>query len=555
VEPRLSGSGVAVNNATITARIKLRNSRRDGRVAKRGTSAYHQKMLTARPLSDILGAMANKDAGNIALVTKAYEFTEAAHKDQRRYSGDPYFTHLAEVGFLLADAGVDAQAVAAGLLHDTIEDAGVTPKTIEDLFGKEVLTLVQGVTKLGALRYRGMERHTESLRKLFAATAQDIRVLIIKLMDRLHNARTLEHVPRDDKRKRIALETLEIYAPIADRLGMSVAKQELEDAAFPYAYPKEYEKTRKVFTERKSENEKRLEKTEHDLKREFAESGLRNFRTEARIKGEYSLFKKLERKKWDFSTIYDMRALRVIFPTVAECYTALGIIHGHWRPVPGKIKDYIAFPKPNGYQSIHTTVYTGDGGALEIQLRTEAMHREALYGIASHLTYKEYQDNPAQQKSGGLEWIRQFFPRLGKTRDSVLEQNGKGSVDAPSWVKELAHAHHEPEKSEEYMDTLKTDFFSHRVFVFTPRGDVIDLPLAATPIDFAYAIHSDLGNKMSGALVNGKMVSLDTALRNGDMVEIITKPSAHPSRKWHDIAKTNMAKKHIRAALSAMKKA
>jgi len=499
--------------------------------------------------------MSSKDANDVALVTKAYDFAQTAHKDQKRYSGDPYFVHTAEVGYLLATAGMCPESTAAGLLHDTIEDAGVTPKTIEELCGKEVLSLVQGVTKLGALRYRGMERHTESLRKLFAATAQDIRVLIIKLMDRLHNARTLEHVPRDDKRKRIALETLEIYAPIADRLGMSVAKQELEDAAFPYAYPKEYEKTREAFTERKSENEKRLEKTEHDLKREFAEAGLRNFRTEARIKGVYSLFKKLERKKWDFSTIYDMRALRVIFPTVAECYTALGIIHGHWRPVPGKIKDYIAFPKPNGYQSIHTTIYTGDGGALEIQLRTEAMHREALYGIASHLAYKEAQTNPAEQKGGGLEWIRQFFPRLGKPKGSLsVAQGSKSSVDAPSWVKELAHAHGEPKKPDEYMDTLKTDFFSHRVFVFTPRGDVIDLPLAATPIDFAYAIHSDLGNKMSGALVNGKMVALDTALRNGDMVEVITKPSAHPSRKWHDIAKTNMAKKHIRAALAAMKK-
>ncbi|MDO8552624.1 MAG: HD domain-containing protein [bacterium] len=514
-------------------------------------------MLKARPLSDILGAMSSKDAGDIAMVTKAYEFTETAHKDQKRYSGDPYFVHTAEVGFLLATAGVDAQAVAAGLLHDTIEDAGVTPKAIEELCGKEVLKLVQGVTKLGALRYRGMERHTESLRKLFAATAQDIRVLIIKLMDRLHNARTLEHVPRDDKRKRIALETLEIYAPIADRLGMSVAKQELEDAAFPHAYPKEYEKTREAFTERKSENEKRLEKTEHDLKREFAEANLRNFRTEARLKGFYSLYKKLERKKWDFGTIYDMRALRVIFPTVAECYTALGIIHGHWRPVPGKIKDYIAFPKPNGYQSIHTTIYTGDGGALEIQLRTEDMHKEALYGIASHLAYKESQNNPTQTKSGGLEWMRQFLPRIGKAKDvpaPATVQSGKRSVAVPSWVKELAHAQHEPEKSDEYMDTLKSDFFSHRVFVFTPKGDVIDLPLAATPIDFAYAIHSDLGNKMSGALVNGKMVSLDTALRNGDMVEVITKPSAHPTRKWHDIAKTSMAKKHIRAALAAMKK-
>lgn len=514
-------------------------------------------MLKPRPLSDLLGAMPNKDAQDIALVTKAYEFAEAAHKDQKRYSGDPYFVHTAEVGYLLATAGVDSQAVAAGLLHDTIEDAGVKPQTIKELFGEEVLSLVEGVTKLGTLRYRGMERHTESLRKLFAATAKDIRVLIIKLMDRLHNARTLEHVPRDDKRERIAIETLEIYAPIADRLGMSVVKNELEDAAFPFVYQKEYEKTRQIFTERKSENEKRLEKTERDMKREFAEAGLRDFRTEARIKGIYSLYQKLERKNWDVSKIYDMRALRVIFPTVAECYTALGIIHGHWRPVPGKIKDYIAFPKPNGYQSIHTTVYTGDGGALEIQLRTEAMHHEALYGIASHLTYKEFQQGTPSQKAGGLglEWIRQFFPRLGKGSVAApAATQAKSAIGVPTWVKELAHAHQEAGKSEEYLDTLKTDFFSRRVFVFTPRGDVIDLPLDATPIDFAYAIHSDLGNKMSGARVNGKMVSLDTSLHNGDMVEIITKASAHPSRKWQDIAKTNMAKKHIRAALAEREK-
>ncbi|MDO8482152.1 MAG: HD domain-containing protein [bacterium] len=513
-------------------------------------------MVKAHPLSDILGAIANKDAGEVLLITKAYEFAQIAHKDQKRYSGDPYFVHVAEVGYLLATAGMDAETVAAGLLHDTIEDAGVKPKTIEELCGVEVLSLVEGVTKLGTLRYRGMERHTESLRKLFAATAQDIRVLIIKLMDRLHNARTLEYVPKDEKRKRIALETLEIYAPIADRLGMSVVKNDLEDAAFPFVYPKEYEKTRQVFTERKSENEKRLEKTERDLKREFAEAGLRNFRTEARIKGVYSLFQKLERKDWDVSKIYDMRALRVIFPTVSECYTALGIIHGHWRPVPGKIKDYIAFPKPNGYQSIHTTIYTGDGGALEIQLRTEAMHHEAIYGIASHLTYKEFQKGASPQRTGGLglEWVRQFFPRLGRGKTAVpLSPTSKSAIGVPAWVKELAHAHHEVEKSEEYLDTLKTDFFSHRVFVFTPRGDVIDLPLDATPIDFAYAIHSDLGNKMSGARVNGKMVSLETSLHNGDMVEIVTKPSAHPSRKWQDIAKTNMAKKHIRAALAEKK--
>ena len=282
------------------------------------------------------------------------------------------------------------------------------------------------------------------------------------------------------------------------------------------------------------------------MKRELADAGIRNFRTEARIKGIYSLYRKLERKDWDISKIYDILALRVIFPTVADCYTALGIIHGHWRPVPGKIKDYIAFPKPNGYQSIHTTVYTGDGGALEMQLRTEAQHREALYGIASHLTYKDTQDG--KQKRGGLEWIRQFFPLLRKDIGVAPIEMDTGFV--PDWVEELAHVQNPGEASDEYLDTLKTDFFSHRVFVFTPKGDVIDLPIAATPIDFAYAVHSDLGNKMSGARVNGKMVALDTSLRNGDMVEIITKASSKPSRKWHDMAKTNMAKKHIRAALA-----
>src|SRR3989338_3787138 len=511
--------------------------------------------VTARPLAEILAAMSSKNDADTALVTNAYTLAEEAHKDQKRYSGDPYFTHTAEVGFLLADAGLDAQAIAAGLLHDTIEDAGVKPKKIAEDFGADVLSLVEGVTKLGTLRYRGLERHTESLRKLFAATAKDIRVLIIKLIDRLHNAYTLEHVPRIEKRTRIALETLEIYAPIADRLGMSVAKQELEDAAFHHAYPKEYEKTRALLRDRKNENEQRLEKVEKDLKRELGDAGIRTFRTEDRIKGIYSLYLKLGRRDWDIDKIYDILALRVIFPTVADCYSALGIIHAHWRPVPGKIKDYIAFPKPNGYQSIHTTVYTGDGSALEMQLRTEAMHREALYGIASHLTYKEVQGGGEENKRGSLEWIRQFFPRRAKANTSGPElppSTDADKNDVPDWIQELAHAHHGGEGSEEYLDTLKTDFFSHRVFAFTPKGDVIDLTIAATPIDFAYAEHSVIGNKMSVARVNGKMVSLDTTLRNGDMVEIITKPSARPSRKWHDIAKTNMAKKHIRAALAAM---
>lgn len=496
--------------------------------------------------------MSSKDAEDHDLVSRAYAFAVTAHEGQHRYSGDPYALHPVEVGYYLAQAGLDARVIAAGLLHDTVEDAGAKPSELEQQFGPEVRALVEGVTKLGSLRYRGLERHAESLRNLFGATAKDIRVLIVKLMDRLHNARTLEHVPTPEKRKRIALETLEIYAPIADRLGMSVLKQELEDAAFPYAHPAEYEKTREFLKERKYENEERLEKTEKDLKRALAEGGLREFRMEARKKGVYSLYRKLERRGWDSSKIFDIIALRVVFPSVADCYSALGVIHGAWRPVPGKIKDYIAFPKPNGYQSIHTTVYTGDGGAIEIQLRTESQHQEAQFGIASHLGYKENQVGIIPRR-GSLEWARQFFPlrkTYGTGASSASNPDDEGDTFVPQWIKELSRAHPDSGESEEYLDTLKSDFFSHRIFAFTPSGDVIDLPVAATPIDFAYAVHSDLGDKMSGARVNGKLASLDTELRNGDVVEIVTKPAGRPSRKWHDIAKTNMAKKHIRAALA-----
>jgi GTP pyrophosphokinase len=346
------------------------------------------------------------------------------------------------------------------------------------------------------------------------------------------------------------METLEVYAPIADRLGMSIMKNDLEDAAFPFAFPEEYEKTRLLLKERSNENEKRLQKMEHDVKRELAQAGIRTFRTESRIKGVYSLFRKLERKKWDIGIIHDILALRVIFPNLADCYTALGIIHAHWRPVPGKIKDYIAFPKPNGYQSIHTTVYTGDGSALEIQLRTEAQHREAQLGIASHLSYKEEQGTAGGSSRGGIDWIRQFLPgKAEKAHVATTTKHADESV-VPQWIKDLA-ADQEAGEGEEYMHALKSDFFQHRIFIFTPKGDVIDVPMGATPIDFAYAIHSDVGDKMSGARVNNKLVSLDTPLQNGDMVEVITKPAGKPSRKWLDMAKTTQARKHIRNALTA----
>lgn len=506
-------------------------------------------MSDVKSLKEIFAEMTSKRAEDQKLVADAYEYAQRAHVGGKRYSGEPYFVHVAEVGCQLARAGMDACAIAAGLLHDTIEDAGASEDDIRARFGEEVLGLVDGVTKLGTLRYQGLERHAESLRKLFAATAKDIRVLIIKLMDRLHNAQTLAHVPQE-KRKRIALETLEIYAPIADRLGMSVVKSDLEDAAFPFAYPTEFERVRALLRERHAETEKRMEKTERHLKKALAETGIRSFRMEARKKGVYSLYRKLERKKWDITQIHDIIALRVIVENVADCYTIMGIVHGEWRPVPGKIKDYIASPKPNGYQSIHTTIYTGDGGTLEIQVRTEAMHREAQFGIASHLSYKAT-TGYGGAKSAGIEWMRQLMPgRLpSKVKEKETGRLRYGIANIPRWIKELAEAREVSENSEEYLEDIKTDFFSYRVFVLTPKGDVIDLPADATPIDFAYAIHSEIGDHMAGAKVNGKLVSLDTKLHNGDIVEITTKKTSKPSKKWLDLARTTMAKKHIRASL------
>lgn len=506
-------------------------------------------MLSVKSVQDILGKLQEKTPTDIDKVTRAYEFARTAHGEQKRYSGDPYFLHPAEVAYSLAQIGMDADTVVAGLLHDVIEDAEVSPETIEKEFGSDVLYIVEGVTKLGALRYRGLERHAESLRKLFAATAKDIRVVIVKLMDRLHNARTLEHVPKE-KRERIALETLEVYTPIADRLGMGVIKRELEDAAFPHAYPTEYAKVQELIKERKRETEKRLEKTEKTLKRELAVAGIKNFRTESRIKGVYSLFRKLERKDWDLTRIHDILALRVIVPSVADCYNILGVIHRHWRPVPGKIKDYIGCPKPNGYQSIHTTIYTGDGGVLEIQVRTEAMHTEAQFGIASHFSYKDETTGRSGKRTSAVEWMRQFLPQNLET-NKVSQPTGTryGTSEVPGWIKDIAEAHRDG-SNEEYLEDIKGDFFTHRVFVFTPEGDVIDLPVGASPVDFAYAIHSDIGNHMAGAKVNGKLASLNSTLVNGDIVEIMTKEKAKPSKKWLDHVKTTLAKRHIRTALA-----
>ena len=508
---------------------------------------------------DITALMSASSASDKEFVEKAYDFAAEAHKDHKRLSGEPYLAHLAETAKGLAEMGLGAKTVAAGLLHDSIEDVGVSPQTLEKEFGKEIRFLVEGVTKLGAFKYRGAERHSESLRKLLVATSKDARVLLIKLMDRLHNMRTLKYVS-PEKRRRIAVETLEIYAAIAHRLGMGQVRRELEDLAFEHASLKEYEETKKLLTEAAKRSEERIDGMVKKLRRALGEAGIKGFRSDYRLKGVYSFYRKLNRKEGDVTRIHDIVALRVVVPTIAECYRVLGIVHELWQPLPNKIKDYIAFPKPNGYQSLHTTVFTGDGGIVEVQIRTPEMHEEAEFGIASHVSYKEGPESGAQSS---FDWIKSLVPgfsRGGRATEKPARASGKphetgetlsrgrqryGAIGGPHWLESLSHEEDDPD----FETALRTDLFSHRVFVFTPKGDVVDLPVSATPIDFAYAIHSDIGDHMAGSKVNGKLVPLDTILHNGDIVQIDTKKSARPTSRWMEAAKTALARRHIRTAL------
>jgi len=493
-----------------------------------------------------------------ALVTKAYTFAEEAHREHTRYSGEPYMSHLAEVGMRLAEMGMGPRTVSAGLLHDTIEDTDVTAEDIRREFGDEILFLVEGVTKLSSVRYYGSDRHNESLRKLFVATSQDIRVLIIKLIDRLHNMQTLDHVPRE-KQLRIARETLEIYVPVAYRLGIGRLRKDLEDLAFPYVYPEEHKRVTELIKTKTEKAEELLEKERKVLQKRLFENGLRNFSTSYRVKGMFSLFHKLKRKEWDINNIYDLLALRVVVNSVEDCYKALGIIHEIWRPLPKRMKDYIAFPKPNGYQSIHTTVASNHGTILEIQIRTQKMHHESEYGVASHITYKQTQSGVS---NGGQSWFSHLIPSLFRpfsgraarasiSDEAMITKDTPHQEKIPKWINQIGEMYtKEKATGQEFVDDMRKDFFTNRIFVFTPQGDVVDLPIGATPIDFAYAIHSEVGNHMSGAKVNKKLVGLDSELRNGDIVEIETRKSSKPTQKWLDAARTSLARRRIRSTLS-----
>ncbi|MBI2098886.1 bifunctional (p)ppGpp synthetase/guanosine-3',5'-bis(diphosphate) 3'-pyrophosphohydrolase [Candidatus Uhrbacteria bacterium] len=462
---------------------------------------------------------------DLAMIRLTYEFAESAHKGQKRTSGEPYITHPLAAAQILADMKMPSVIIIACLLHDVPEDTAVTLKEIEKNFGAEVATLVSGITKLGKLKYRGAERYIENLRKMFMAMANDVRVIFIKFADRLHNLETLSALP-PEKRMRIALESLEIYAPIANRLGMFEIKGRLEDAAFKYVYPEEYKWTVSAVSEKLIERERYIKKVAKKLETELHQAGIKFVQIYGRAKRLYSLYQKLLRHERDVSKIYDLIALRIIVKDVADCYAVLGIVHGLWKPMRGRIKDYIAQPKPNGYQSLHTTVFAEDGKIIEVQIRTEKMQEEAEYGIAAHWGYDE-------------------------------TRAGRGDEPKLKWVKELAQLQKDLQDKQQFLeslDSLKIDVFQNRIFVFTPKGDVIDLPERATPIDFAYAIHSDIGDKCVGARINDQLTALNTPLRSGDVVEIqIDKNRKAPSPDWLAFVKTAGARAKIRATLKRTK--
>ena len=453
-------------------------------------------------MEKIISLLAKSSEEEKGLVRKAYNFAKTAHEGQLRNSGEPYFNHLFETAKNLAELGMDATSVTAGFLHDSLEDGKTDAETLEKEFGFDVLFIVEGVSKIGELKYRGTDRHNESLRKLLLATSKDLRVLIVKFCDRLHNMRTLSFVPKE-KQERIAHETLEIYAPIAYRLGIRKLSRELEDLAFPYVNKEGFKEISSIFKKGYGEKLGNLEKFRKSVMKELAKAGFTNFRSGYRVKGLYSLYKKYITYKKDIDKIYDVLAMRLIVEKTEDCYRALGIIHASWRPLPGRIKDFIAFPKLNGYKSLHTTVFTGDGDLVEIQIRTEEMDKEAEYGIAAHSLYK-----------GG-------------------EKNKKQML---SWINEMPNS----------VNDIKEDFLSERIFVFTPKGDVVDLPAGSSAIDFAYSIHTDIGNKMSGAKINGKLSPISSILKGGEIVEVVTNKNAKPNRKWLEHVKTTFAKKHIK---------
>ncbi|NLM05019.1 MAG: bifunctional (p)ppGpp synthetase/guanosine-3',5'-bis(diphosphate) 3'-pyrophosphohydrolase [Clostridiales bacterium] len=455
---------------------------------------------------------------DIELIIKAYNFAEIAHEGQFRRSGEKYFIHPVQVALILAELRMDSTTIIAGLLHDVIEDTEYDYEFIVKEFGKEIAELVDGVTKLTRLTFESKEeRQAENLRKMFIAMAKDIRVILIKLADRLHNMRTLNY-QTDEKRREKALETLEIYAPIAHRLGISRIKWELEDLCLRYIDPEGYYDLVQKVAQKREDREKFINKVIGMLKEKLEDFHIKN-EISGRPKHFYSIYKKMIHQNKLFDEIFDFLAVRIIVDTVKDCYGVLGVVHTMWKPLPGRFKDYVAMPKPNMYQSLHTTVIGPEGEPFEIQIRTWEMHRIAGYGIAAHWKYKE-----------------------NKTTTTRLEEDEK-----LAWLRQMLEWEKETKDPKEFMEALKIDLFTNEVFVFTPKGKVINLPAGSTPIDFAYKIHSDVGNKCVGAKIDGRIVPLDTKLKNGNIVEILTSSNSNgPSRDWLKIVKSSQAKTKIR---------
>jgi len=454
-----------------------------------------------------------------------------AHEGQLRKSGEEYIQHPLHAALTLAKIGMGSKTISAGLLHDVPEDTQVTLAEVEKQFGKEISSLIDGVTKLGKLRLRGTkeEIYLENLRKMFLAMAEDVRVVIIKLADRLHNMETLDAVDKE-KQHRIALETMEIFAPLANRLGIGEIKANLEDLAFRYLDPENYEYVSKISREQYEQRRKYVEKVAVELKKELLREGIKVLSISGRTKHLYSLYQKLKRHDMDINKVYDLAGIRVLVSEVANCYETLGIVHKKYRPLVGRIKDYISLPKPNHYQSIHTTIFGPEGKFLEIQIRTKKMNDEAEFGIASHWIYSE------NKKS--------FTDLIFRKKTKIPEKEMAWIRQLREWQKEFG------ENNDEFMEGLRIDFFKNHIFAFTPLGDIIDLPEDATPIDFAYLVHSEIGNRAMGAKANSKMVPLDYKIKNGDVVEIITSREAKkPSRDWLRFVRTSVAKSHIRRFL------
>ncbi len=460
------------------------------------------------------------------LIRRAFVFSRKAHQGQKRKSGELYFNHPYETAFKVTQWRLDGQTIAAALLHDVVEDVGIDLEEIKKEFGEEIAFLVDGVTKLGRLKYRGIEAQAENLRKMVLALSKDLRVVLIKLADRLHNMKTLSAIP-PQKQKRVALETSEVYAPLAYRLGMQDLAGELEDLAFPYLYPRECRWLIENIKERYEERQNYLERVKPIIEKALRENDIEPLKIDFRAKRYSSLYKKLLRYDMNLEQIHDLVALRIIVKTVEECYAALGIIHQLWPPLPGRIKDYIALPKPNGYRSLHTTVFCLDNKPIEFQIRTLEMHEQAENGIAAHWAY--------EQKKGGKGYLE---------KKSIFADK-KELI----WVKQLKNWQKDFFDSGEFLQSLKIDFFKDRIFAITPKGEVIDLPVGATPVDFAYGIHSEVGNQCIGARVNNRIVPLDYQLQSGDMVEILVQKTKKPSQSWLKFVKTGYAKKKIKSAL------